>query len=268
MSTQAQLDANRLNSQKSTGPTSPEGKAVSSLNALKSGIDACSEIIKHEDPAALDALTAAFLLRFHPADDNECSLVDTLVSAEWTQRRLRRVEADLWNYRVECLDQTLTHGEYIDESIQHNSPLGQAYHGALDAFTRIQRRIDGTNRLYLRTLKVLQDLQSAAAVGQAVWPVVEAEPAQTAEQAKPVEQAQPPSSPAVELSPPVSEPPSPMETQPLIPPIGFVPHFANATGKRPPESHENREKLKIGQWASDSSSARPKRRRPGKGHPP
>ena len=171
MSSQAQLDANRLNSLKSTGPTSPEGKAVSSLNALKSGIDAHSEIINDEDPAALAALSAAFHLRFHPADDNECALVDTLVSAEWTQRRLRRVEADLWKYRVECLDQTLTHGEYIDESIQHNSPLGQAYHGALDTFTRIQRRIDGTNRLYLRTLKVLQDLQSAAAVGQAGWPV-------------------------------------------------------------------------------------------------
>ena len=58
MSSQAQLDANRLNAQKSTGPTSPEGKAVSSLNALKSGIDAHSEIIRDEDPAALEALTA------------------------------------------------------------------------------------------------------------------------------------------------------------------------------------------------------------------
>src|SRR5258708_1154128 len=161
MSSQAQIDANRLNSQKSTGPTSPEGKAVSSLNALKSGIDAQSEIIRDEDPAALAALSAAFPLEFTPSGTNQIALVDTLVSAEWTQRRLRRVEAGLWKYRVECLDQTLTHGEYIDESIQHNHPLGKAYHGAVDAFNRIQRRVDSTNRLYLRTLKVLQDLQSA-----------------------------------------------------------------------------------------------------------
>jgi hypothetical protein len=250
MSSQAQLDANHLNSQKSTGPTSPEGKAASSRNALESGIDAHSEIIRDEDPAELEALSAAFHLEHHPTGATQLSLVDTLVSAEWTQRRLRRVEADLWKYRLECLDQTLTHGEYIDESIQHNSPLGQAYHGALDAFTRIQRRIDGTNRLYLRTLKVLQDLQalqSAAAVGQAVWPVVEAE------QAQPVE-------------PPVSEPPSPVEAQPLIPPIGFVPHFAIPAGKRPPASHENSKPLKIGQWANDNSSAHPKRSRPAKGH--
>jgi hypothetical protein len=58
MPTQAQLNANRLNAQKSTGPTSPEGKATSSLNALKSGIDAWSHIIPGEDPAELETLTA------------------------------------------------------------------------------------------------------------------------------------------------------------------------------------------------------------------
>ena len=78
MSSQAQIDANRLNSQKSTGPTSPEGKAVSSLNALKSGIDAQSEIIRDEDPADLKALAAEFLLHFRPTDPNQRSLVDTL----------------------------------------------------------------------------------------------------------------------------------------------------------------------------------------------
>ena len=51
MPTEAQINANRLNAQKSTGPTSPEGKARSALNALKSGIDAWSHIIPGEDPA-------------------------------------------------------------------------------------------------------------------------------------------------------------------------------------------------------------------------
>src|SRR5471032_2564620 len=67
MPSQTQIDVNRLNSQKSTGPTSQEGKAASSLNALKSGIHANSHISHGEDPAALDALTAAFLLQFQPA---------------------------------------------------------------------------------------------------------------------------------------------------------------------------------------------------------
>ena len=75
MPTQAQLNANRLNAQKSTGPTSPEGKAASSLNALKSGIDAYSHIIPGEDPAELEALTAQFLLHYKPTGPTQLSLV-------------------------------------------------------------------------------------------------------------------------------------------------------------------------------------------------
>src|SRR5437773_9447297 len=161
MPTEAQINANRLNAQKSTGPTSPEGKARSALNALKSGIDAWSHIIPSEDPAELETLTEQFLLHYRPADPVQLSLVDTLISTEWIQRRLRRVEAQLWNYRVDILDQGLTRAEFVDPTIQRNSPLGHAFHAALDPFTRIQRRIDATNRMFLRTLKALQDLQDA-----------------------------------------------------------------------------------------------------------
>src|SRR5438105_3664502 len=179
MPTQAQVNANRLNAQQSTGPTPPACEAISSLNALKSGIDAWSHTIPREDPTEFDALTAAFV-HYQPADPTQLSLVDTLISAEWIQRRLRRIEAQLWNYRVECLDQNHTHAEFVDASVQHNSPLGHSFQEALDPFTRLQRRIDGTNRMFLRTLKALQDLQAAA-------------------------------------STPVSEPPSPLPTHPHTP---------------------------------------------------
>src|SRR5437879_7700072 len=197
MPTEAQINANRLNAQKSTGPTSPEGKARSAMNALKSGIDAWSHIIPGEDPAELEALTARFLLHFHPADPNQLALVDTLISAEWIQRRLRRIEAQLWNYQVECLDKNLSHADFIDASIQHNPPLGHAYQDGLDPFTRIQRRIDSTNRMYLRTLKALQDLQAAASQSAA---------SQSASQ-----------TPAT----PFSE--APLAPQLVMRPIGFVP---------------------------------------------
>src|SRR5437879_5884951 len=197
MPTEAQINANRLNAQKSTGPTSPEGKARSSLNALKSGIDAWSHIIPGEDPAELEVLTEQFLHHYQPADPVQLSLVDTLISTEWIQRRLRRVEAQLWNYQVECLDKNLTHAEFIDVSIQHNSPLGHSYQDALDPFTRIQRRIDGTNRMFLRTLKALQGLQAAASQSAA---------SQSASQ-----------TPAT----PFSE--APLAPQLVMRPIGFVP---------------------------------------------
>src|ERR1051326_7398281 len=75
MPTEAQINANRLNALKSTGPPSPEGKARSSLNALKSGIDAWSHIIPGEDPAELEALTAAFHNHYQPAGPTHLSLL-------------------------------------------------------------------------------------------------------------------------------------------------------------------------------------------------
>src|SRR5712692_9272567 len=203
MPTEAQINANRLNAQKSTGPTSPEGKARSALNALKSGIDAWSHIIPGEDPADLETLTEQFLQHYRPADPVQLSLVDTLISTEWIQRRLRRIEAQLWNYQVECLDKNLSYADFIDISIQHNSPIGHAYQDALEPFTGIQRRIDATNRMFLRTLKALQDLQAAPAK-KAAQPAASQTPAT-----------------------PFFEPASSVAAQPLKPEIGFVPQNLN-----------------------------------------
>jgi hypothetical protein len=60
MSSQHQIDANRRNAQKSTGPTCVTGKAVSSMNALKT--------------------------------------VDDLIYGEWLKRRLRAAETQIWAY--------------------------------------------------------------------------------------------------------------------------------------------------------------------------
>ena len=64
MATLRQIEANRLNALKSTGPASPEGKAVSRFNALKTGIHAELQVIPGEDPAELDALAADYHRQF------------------------------------------------------------------------------------------------------------------------------------------------------------------------------------------------------------
>ena len=71
MATDKQIEANRLNAKKSTGPRSVAGKAVSSMNALKSGVDAKSDVIRGEDPADLQALTDAYMERYQPATIEE-----------------------------------------------------------------------------------------------------------------------------------------------------------------------------------------------------
>ena len=67
MSTPRQIEANRRNAQKSTGPTSVTGKAVSSMNALKTGIHAESLLLPSENLADLDQLTADYYQHHQPA---------------------------------------------------------------------------------------------------------------------------------------------------------------------------------------------------------
>jgi len=82
MATQKQIEANRLNARKSTGPRTTAGKSVSRMNALKTGIDANSQVIRGEDPSALQLLTAEYYDRYQPSTPEQRALVDTLISSD------------------------------------------------------------------------------------------------------------------------------------------------------------------------------------------
>jgi len=143
MSTQRQIDANRLNAQHSTGPTTPEGKAVTSQNALKSGIDAESLIIRTEDPAQYQTLADAYYAQFAPATEHERALVDILISSEWLRRRYLRVESCIWNGRLESAPALQSAYAWIDER------LG-----------RVDRRLNSAFRSYAHALKQLEAIHS------------------------------------------------------------------------------------------------------------
>ena len=197
MSTTKQSEANRQNAQHSTGPRTPEGKAASRFNALKSGIDAQAQIITGEDPANLDALVAEYQQRFDTSAPECRMLVDTLISCEWLFRRLNRAEASLWEYTIM---------DTVSRLFSNDHPLGRVLDRRHDKFDRLQRRINSIQRNYLHALKELQNLEKT-------------EGAPDADQ---VGQALPPAIPAD-----VPVPIQPESNQQPIPEIGFVPeHIA------------------------------------------
>ena len=59
MSTEKQLVANRANAQRSTGPRTEAGKAVSSCNAWKHGLTAARALMPGEDPAEYEDFARA-----------------------------------------------------------------------------------------------------------------------------------------------------------------------------------------------------------------
>jgi hypothetical protein len=149
MATPAQIAANRLNAQKSTGPRSAEGKEAVSFNALKHGADALSPVIPGEDAAALDALSRAYGGQFHPVGPLEIFLVSTMVRADWVQRRLFRVEADLLRHAL---------GESEEASL---GVVFQQDAAGPNALQKIFRRQQAAQRDWYRALAELRRLQQA-----------------------------------------------------------------------------------------------------------
>jgi hypothetical protein len=196
MATQTQIEANRRNAQKSTGPRSAEGKAASRLNALKCGIDAQAHVIPGEDPDALEELALEYHQRFKPGTPEQRMMVDAMINSEWLLRRFRKVEAELWTFRLRK--------SYKPD---RKNPLGDIYGRSVEIFGRLQRRIDSIERTYRRSLAELRRLQS--------------EPAPTPDPPQPSEAAHELRATVVEIPFPAQATAS--QDQQLAPEIGFVP---------------------------------------------
>jgi len=92
-----QLDANRRNAKKSTGPKTENGKAVSKLNALKHALLAQSVVVRghkvKESPNEFKKLCQEFYTSLAPIGPLEGMLVDQIVQATWRLRRARTAES-------------------------------------------------------------------------------------------------------------------------------------------------------------------------------
>ena len=96
MSTAAQINANQLNAQQSTGPRTPEGKSVVSKNSTKHGLSASYPVIRTpEEQTQFDALESAYQYELHPNAPSEQTLFKQLVLAAWNIDRCHRLESDL-----------------------------------------------------------------------------------------------------------------------------------------------------------------------------
>jgi hypothetical protein len=92
VSTTAQIAANQKNAHLSTGPTSPEGKMKSSLNAVKTGLTGRTVLLPGDDAALYEAHVSNFMQRHQPAGDEEHSLVQSLADTEWRLLRIPSLE--------------------------------------------------------------------------------------------------------------------------------------------------------------------------------
>ena len=91
MSTEAQINANRQNAQKSTGPKTAEGKGAVAQNALKHGLFSAADVVFDESREDYDLLKEKMLAEMRPAGYMELMLAERIVSLSWRLRRTERM---------------------------------------------------------------------------------------------------------------------------------------------------------------------------------
>ena len=96
MSSLKQIEANRLNALKSTGPRTDQGKQRSRQNALRHGLTAETVIGALENAADYQAFATDIALDYQPGTAAERELVSRLASVLWRLRRSTSIETGLF----------------------------------------------------------------------------------------------------------------------------------------------------------------------------
>ncbi len=107
---QRQIAANRENARLSTGPSTPQGKRNSSMNAVKTGLTGRTVLLPADDAAIYERHIARFMQDHKPQSDRESELVQSMADSQWRMNRVPSLEAGIYaKGRLELADQFATH---------------------------------------------------------------------------------------------------------------------------------------------------------------
>ncbi len=105
MTTEAQIEANRANAQKSTGPRTPEGKEKAAQNALKHGLLAKQAVVVGEDTDDFDLLRDQLYAEWAPVGPTEARLVERIAGLFWRLQRAERFGTESFDVMyLQCTD--------------------------------------------------------------------------------------------------------------------------------------------------------------------
>ena len=137
MSTQAQINANRANAQKSTGPVSDLGKAITSQNRATHLLSqyATFVVLSHEDPDLFLELTGTLMTQFGvtPNEPDEHAIVTRMAQHEWMRRRA--LEYQDWIFNDDRVDQRM---ERMKLFMRYESQHERAYNSCFNQLLKLR----------------------------------------------------------------------------------------------------------------------------------
>jgi hypothetical protein len=119
--------AARANGARSRGPVTPEGKAISSRNALRHGLLAKTVVLSNERAETFEALFYLLIERFSPLDDIEMSAIEEMAAAHWRMRRVMNMEHAILNAAILGDPHKQTIAAFTDPASQATLALLQRY---------------------------------------------------------------------------------------------------------------------------------------------
>ena len=158
MASQKQIDANRRNAQRSTGPITEVGKAVSKFNALRHGMTADTAVLPYEDPHSYHELREALIEHHKPANVAEEMLLEVVVNSYWRLLRARRVETSALRLGIHALKQRndINPAPRTDD----DAALAAFFVDPNDNMRNMDRYHTGIERSYFRAVEQLRKAQN------------------------------------------------------------------------------------------------------------
>jgi hypothetical protein len=147
MSSAAQVNANRANSQFSSGPKTEAGKAVSSHNAVKSALTGQTILLPTDDVAPYQTLVQSLIDLHKPVSYEEQILVQSLADTEWRLRRIPTLESGIYG---------LGRRELADLHPECQDPQLRAALIETEIFLKYQRELSNLSLQETRLLRMRQ----------------------------------------------------------------------------------------------------------------
>jgi hypothetical protein len=158
MTTESQVFANRANAQRSTGPSTPQGRKKVSMNAVKHNFCGQTCVVPEHEMEAYEKHFESFRKEFRPVGPSEEFLVQSLAELTWTTQQIRAMMASkisLSATRVVPQAQTAPTPE-LSDAITRATSLDEMAPSLNTLGIYEQRKV----RLFLSTRKELVQIQA------------------------------------------------------------------------------------------------------------
>jgi hypothetical protein len=113
------LEANRENAQRSTGPASAEGKAISSRNNFRHGFTGVFCLLGGESREEFDQLVADLSEEHQPVTVTESILVNDMARHYWLHQRALRMQEECFSFDLTAPDTQKQFDLYLRYGLTH-----------------------------------------------------------------------------------------------------------------------------------------------------